>query len=301
MFESNSENVLPPTFKCPNLNCRANQLLFDLEHIIKYFYNTLGVCPECNNPIDLFRAVSHQIAENFMNSHVYSFLGAKTVWLEVELDEEEGTNIDLTIHGVSESSKLLHLNYSPQGNLWPLEMNSNEPLKKWYGLKRHLRSIKIGENSQLDPRLSIIATFIDKADPSFESIQLLLEAFMLFEQGNYSSAIVPANVAVELPLSRLMYKIFGGCSSEKTLEIFFTNSATYSHQLNVLFPYIAKKEHFPLIGPPIKGNLNRLRKLRNDIAHKGSKLTDSDKKETGFLLASALFANVYLNHLLTLD
>ena len=289
-------NVLPPLFRCPN--CNSNQLEFNISHIINFFHNVSGLCPECKKPINLFDTVSDQMSENFMNSRIYSFLGAKQVWFLVDLDEENGTDIDLIANGVPEESLLLHLNYTPQGNLWPMEMNSNEPLKIYQGLKRHVRCVRVGDSSTLKPQLNVVATFIEKDNSSFESLQQLIEASVFFGQGKYASSVIPANVAVELPLSQLMFKTFGPHVSDKKLEPFLNSVSTYSHQLNSLYPYVAAKEGFCLFDEKIVGHLNRLRKLRNEIAHKGTKDLKLEKKEVGQLLAAALFSNVYLNSLI---
>jgi len=82
------------------------------------------------------------------------------------------------------------------------------------------------------------------------------------------------------------------CGKERSTD-FLNNAATYSYQLNILLPLLSDKISFPNLPTSIMGNLNRLKKLRNELAHKGSTV-NIDKKECANLLLSAVFCMSYL-------
>ncbi len=112
---------------------------------------------------------------------------------------------------------------------------------------------------------------------------------------HYQSTILPANVAVESTLSRLLTDFLENTVSKKRAEDFLTNAATYSHQLNVLLPALVKNTSVPLLPDEIRGKLNRLRELRHEMAHKGFIDQILTKDETAECLCAALFGFHYLN------
>ena len=70
--------------------------------------------------------------------------------------------------------------------------------------------------------------------------------------------------------------------------------ATYSHQLNVLLPFVAHSLGWPSLPDDIRGQLNTLRAHRNDVAHVGSGAEVPDYAECGRLLVAAPTAVHYL-------
>jgi hypothetical protein len=122
-----------------------------------------------------------------------------------------------------------------------------------------------------------------------------VQAFAAFVSGNYPALVIPANVAVESRLSRLL-------SSTLTLrdipsyrvEDFLTSAATYSYQLNVVLPLILNLLGVPQLAPPVRGALNRLRSLRNSLAHLGQLKAEISSAEAAELVAGALFGFRFL-------
>lgn len=284
-----------PPYKCPKC---SDFFSFDSTHIIHYFVvSTDFKCPKCSNSFDLYDNVLDHIFVNFMNSSLFGFIGAKSLLTRIDLQENVTITYDLKNYGLPENSQILHINYTPSGNLWPLEWNSNEILNLNFSSSRAIRCIKMSEESNMKPELSIWTTYIDKNEENYESVQNLVAAFDDYRKKEYSSCIIPANVSVEFPLHQLMNKIFSKNCSPSQAKRFLTDGATYSYQLNVLYPYLASMEGFGQIPERISGNLNRLRSLRNDIAHRGGSVLNIQKKEMANILTSALFANTYFNYI----
>jgi len=100
--------------------------------------------------------------------------------------------------------------------------------------------------------------------------QQLVHAMDAFTNNRIAEAIIPANVAVEHTLGRVINDYFEwvGVAKDRR-KSFARDAATFSHQLNVLSPAIAHHLHAPPLSGDLRGSLNRLRELRNDAAHAG--------------------------------
>jgi hypothetical protein len=107
--------------------------------------------------------------------------------------------------------------------------------------------------------------------------------------------VIPANVAVEARLSRLLTSFLEQFVSKKRSASFLEEAATYSHQLNVLLPVFAALRGVPQLPDRIQGSLKTLRTYRNDIAHKGAPKKPIQQNDMANCLCAALFAFHYLN------
>jgi len=76
--------------------------------------------------------------------------------------------------------------------------------------------------------------------------------------------------------------------SNAHIKPFLDDAATYSHQLNVLLPLVAEWSRMAL---------NRLRRLRNDIAHRGKPEALLTPAEASEVLCAALFGFRYVGFL----
>ena len=85
--------------------------------------------------------------------------------------------------------------------------------------------------------------------------------------------------------------------SNAYIKPFLDDAATYSHQLNVLLPLVAEWSRVPHLPDHIRGALNRLRRLRNDIAHRGKPEALLTPAEAAEVLCAALFGFRYVGFL----
>ena len=124
----------------------------------------------------------------------------------------------------------------------------------------------------------------------------LISCFSYYADKDYEQSLIPANVSVESKLYSLLEKTLGNVASKKQIKNFLEDAATYSYQLNVLLPLILRyNSHLPKIDDKIRGFLNRLRSLRNDIAHRGKCKNKLTQKECAELITAALFGFRYLS------
>lgn len=122
-----------------------------------------------------------------------------------------------------------------------------------------------------------------------------MDAFGAYYSHQYQSGIVPANVAIEARLSRLLTSFLERFVSRDGTKRFLDDAATYSHQLNVLLPVIAHMRGVPVLPDNIRGQLNRLRDFRNEIAHTGRTEHELTNDDAANCFCAALFGFHYIN------
>jgi hypothetical protein len=113
-------------------------------------------------------------------------------------------------------------------------------------------------------------------------------------QTNGATSVVPANVAVESSLSITLNNYLPQHVGKERTKSFLKDAATYSHQLNVVLPILVGLLKLPSLPEQIRGLLNSLRGLRNDIAHLGATENPIGKEQCAELLCAALFGFQYV-------
>lgn len=229
------------------------------------------------------------------SSYFFALIGGINSWIKIYLKPNETLTLDFVRLGIPKDAKILHLGYTPNGQgVFPVELHGNTPIRHIIPKKIQLFGKPFGDIESEDQEIPIIVS-VDwiPMDENNELWYNLIEAFEAFAVGQYKSTIIPANVAIESKLYSILLNYFENlCSKEKSTD-FLSNAATYSYQLNILLPLLSDKIDFPKLPEFIVGNLNRLRKLRNDIAHKGS-TAKINKNECSNLLLSTVFCMSYL-------
>lgn len=74
-------------------------------------------------------------------------------------------------------------------------------------------------------------------------------------------------------------------------------SFTSSAALNVLLPILCKEAKLPLLPEAIRGRLNQLRRLRNDMVHEGVENTAVSQEIAGESLCASVFGLEYLRYI----
>ena len=124
----------------------------------------------------------------------------------------------------------------------------------------------------------------------------LISAFEFFLNKAYDSVVIPANVAVESKLNRVLFEVLRPAASNERIDSFLSDAATYGHQLNVLLPLITRFIEMPSLPDHIRGILNRLRKCGNTVSHEGKLPIPTTVRHAAEYLCAAFFTFVYLKH-----
>jgi len=288
----------PGQSPCPH--CREHSIIIKEEYFLKYFKKEKIICEKCKTPINWWKFLLDIVQGNLLSFGVLGSIGAKFSFKQIELHPNTKFRLDFGELGIPETAKILDVNYSPLGgNLFPTEMHGNKPIRFTFPHRITLvpTAFRDGEETT-NTKVSIFVTWIENSEDDISWINLS-KAFEYYARNplseiDFEDLIIPANVAIESKLSILLnnylMKFIGG----NKVEEFLSNAATYSHQLNILLPLLIKEKKLYSIDSEIIGNLNKLRKLRNEFAHNGKLLSVVKKEEVGRLLCSALFGFYYL-------
>jgi hypothetical protein len=112
--------------------------------------------------------------------------------------------------------------------------------------------------------------------------------------GVFSFRSFPTVSCTVSSLNVFLFGYLGRYAAGESVKHFLDDAATYSHQLNVVLPLVAALGGAPRLPDHIRGLLNRLRRLRNQIVH-GKLKTPLSQAEIAELLCSALFAFRYVD------
>ena len=279
----------------PCCNCNA-PVIVEKAYTENYFNNEPFKCKKCGFNIDWWKIVNRAIRENFMLNQAFSVLEAKTNIIEVILRPNTQECINLIDNGIPKASRILYVNYTPQnsGGLFPLEIHGNVPHRRLLTDKIWLYPANLSKKQEVtDTKVSVLITWIEHTVYDKDFINLV-DAFEAYSNDRLIESIIPANVAVESALAKLLSTIISKYVSGKKTKEFLSNNATYSSQLNVLLPLIINLNNLPILSDNIKGQLNKLRKYRNELAHDGKIENQLSKDDVADLLSTALFGFKYI-------
>jgi hypothetical protein len=208
----------------------------------------------------------------------------------------EVTKLDLAECGIPANARILELGYTAQGNgLVPVELHGNVPLRHIIPHTVYLYGRPFGE-PEPDTAVLVAVLWVPQSEGE-ESWNNLVLAFESFHCKAFDSVIIPANVAVEAKLNRVLFQTLSSCAAKDRVDRFLADAATYGHQLNVLLPFVSSLMELPALPDHIRGILNRLRRNRNELAHKGNLLSPTSEREAAEFLCASFFSLVYLKQL----
>lgn len=268
--------------------------------VAKYFQGVQTPCPNCEKLLDWWDTILETIRTNFMLVQALMPIGAQWTLFTITLRPDCHTKLKFADHGIPSDARILHVNYTPVGGgLFPVETD-------WSVQRRHLIAPVInlypvpfpvpppGVEPRTETQINVMVTWISHTTDD-EAWQNLTDAFEAYALSRYEAAIIPANTAVESTIRRVLGAFLERIVSRKRVRSFLQDGATYSHQLNVLLPALLSLTDAPHLPDHIRGALNRLRDLRNQLAHSGVLETPLEQDDAAKCLCAALFGFHYLN------
>lgn len=274
-------------------NCKKIEFEVSEVNLLNYFMDKKMVCSVCGIKVDWWKLLLRHFKWEFKD-YTYGLIGAINTGIQIQIDPNQVITIDLNAIGIPNAAKILNINYTPDnGGVFPLEIHGNSPT-------RHIIPHKIylyGRPTKADPSTTLVnvsITWID-SEPESELYINFVTAIEAFVVNKFEEAIIPANVTVEAKLTKVMKEYLAKFASKENVKSFLNDAATYSHQLNLMLPILAKNEAFPELPTHIRGLLNSLRTHRNTIAHDGRLLKAVDKSNMAELMCASFFGYGYLN------
>jgi hypothetical protein len=230
--------------------------------------------------------------------NVFALVGAQATFTKIQLQPAQSFTLKLTDLGIPDDAKILDINYTSQGgSLIALESQTNNPHRFIHNIRHeivlHPVPFRYGE-PEVETPVGVFITWVPHT-ANDEPWENLINACRAYYSHQFTSAIIPANVAVEARLSRLLTSFLEGFAAKERVGRFLDDAATYSYQLNVLLPVFAELRNAPQLPDHIRGHLNSLRSYRNEIAHDGALTKPPTKEDVANCLCAALFAFHYLN------
>jgi hypothetical protein len=231
-------------------------------------------------------------------------IGPRITNLKVRLLANETVELDFTKYGISEDATILLVNYTPQGgNCIPIESHANTPPRRFRGTKIYLHGVQMRtsegipiEEEVLGENIGVMVLWapVEGSDAPWLYLVDAVEAVTL---GRFSQAIVPAHAATEISITPIIRSFLIKYSAREDVERFLRQDLSFSSILNVVVPLVCALVGAKTLPNEIRGNLNALRKLRNEFVHDGVLPTAVDANHVRRLLCAAAFGCEYAKYL----
>lgn len=271
---------------CPS----CHYVLPPIEECAPIFFETGSVlCRNCANSMNLWEAALGY-ARALEGPWGLTSLGATESRISICMETDKYYEIDLAEHGIPLGSKVLSVTYNSiwkeTGSVFPLEAHGNSPSRTYKDNTLRLICRPLGEGAL--PRggeVAIGVTWV-RTENSVAWPYLVVAIESLAER-DYSPALVFSQSAVEISMMPVIARRLERHASIESVRDFMSGNLNYSHACNIVLPYLCGELNIPKMPDAIRGALNRLRKRRNDIIHKGvrSKTIPYEEAIAGVLAA----------------
>lgn len=240
----------------------------------EYFKTGFVSCGHCGTKVDVWKTASERAVSRFPTSWLLHSLGAAQTSIVMRMETGKYYEIDLQEHHVPMGAKIVSVRCHPQGGehgfVMPLEWHPNPDLGRFEGTLLRLVAVPFGDGPI--PRSGQALININWIRPEdSDAWPYLITAFETAASHEYAPSMVFAQSAVEISMMPVIESKLLVHASADRVERFFTESLTYSHALNVMLPCFCGEAGVPPMPDAIRGALNKLRKTRNAIIHKGQK------------------------------
>lgn len=293
--EDVAKEVINLNPQAPCLSCHRGMGI-TVDRLVGYLKNEPVACPHCAVEVDWFETLKQ--SSSFI-SIGFGAVGAMLSVIEVRLVPNGTVWVDLE-KSIGANKRLLWIQYTGRGDgkgvVWPIEVHGNDPFRAPRAKFSLFGQVR-GE-VPAEPICQIGVTWVEHS-PDDSSWTSLVDAFECFHDKDYTAMLVPANVAVESRMGRMLGDLLMKRVSlgKERVERFLQDGATYGHQIDVLLPLIVAMTGAPPLRDRVAAGLKQLRTLRNAIAHRGEPGRKVDQDLAGELLVAALLGVVYVEML----
>jgi hypothetical protein len=228
-------------------------------------------------------------------------IGARKSVIQTTLRANQITAVDFHLSLIPEDSRVINIHYNATydtpartGTLQAVEIYQNPMFREVNPLGAAFYGIPHGTPPYPDANLVIGVTWVPNLTD--ESRMRLVDAFLYYLENRYHGALISANAAVEFRLGSLLTALLKRVPVGKgRIEDFLQSASTYSYQLNVLLPTFVSFTKGPVFPEFLRGKLNGLNRLRNDLAHGTIRGDAVGGDEAAQALCAAVFGLHYLN------
>jgi hypothetical protein len=263
----------------------------------RFFETGSFPCGQCNREVDVWEASHRLVSKTGASFNGLTSLGAATTTFRFELRRNEWKEVDFSQYGVPEDAALLQVSFYPQRHdcCFPFicqKQFSPKPLER----KVQVFGQPLPEGKAQEVAVAATVTWVPSHDDYKESWIYLTEAFDAWASQKYWHVILPAYVAFEIALMRFVKTSMERRLSKERISDFVRDGLTSSVSLNVVLPLLCDLSSVKRLPDPIRGELNRLRKLRNELVHDGLGKDAISKQLASELLCATVFGFEYLRY-----
>jgi hypothetical protein len=293
----------------PNAFCPRCNTLFVLTpaHFATHFGGAEVRCgySHCTKSFNLWADMVQHVGDADVFGTALRFAGARTVMVTVPIGFNEVKQIDLSEHGVPQDADIIALVLQPEGGGNAAVLHGRHALPdrirgpRFVLFAQPFISVARGREGSV----KVNATwFVRRGDDT--TIRHVVDAARRLSEGQFDDVVVPANIAVEAAISPVVERalegpagkavlgLLGDASSQSHVQRFLDDKSKIAHRVNALAPIIARLAGAPTLPRELLGVLNRLRDLRNEVAHDG-KCAAQSRQDAAEHLAGAVFALRY--------
>ncbi len=251
-------------------------------------------CPKCSSPIDVWKNTRFAM-EHGGGLAIAAQVGARHTAIWYRLGVGQTATFDLRDKGVPADAMILRVVHSAgfADGLGIVDLDTTDSARL-PGPTVRVLGVRLSEAEVPDMQAQTTVTWA-LHDADDDGRRNLNRALLAVANVRLDEAIIPANIAVEVTLGRVLTDHLRALRiSEKRIEPFLSDAATYSHQLNVVLPLALANTVAPPMNDGLRGTLNRLRGLRNDAGHTGRTKEPLTNETVGECVAGAVFGFHYV-------
>jgi hypothetical protein len=284
-----------PGLPCPNPECIRP--LGSVSEVAPVFFERGSVqCGYCKREVDVWEACRNLVRNNAGSYNGLTSFGGQYTTFTTKLARNELKEIVFSQHGIPEDAVLL------QASFYPQRRDCCNPL---FSPGRYLpqtltrKVLLFGqplEGDAQEERIAVGVTWVPFHDDFKESWIYLTEAFIAWASQKHWNVILPAYVAFEIALIRIVESAMEQRLSKGIISDFAKDGLTSSIALNVILPLLCDASNVKRLPDSIRGELNRLRKLRNKLVHDGLAKDAVSKPLASEMLCAAVFGFEYLRY-----
>ena len=227
----------------------------------------------------------------FIRDKASAFVGFKTTIFSVFVVPGGTTIIDFQQHGVPPGSRMLRINYTPNGaKVHPVELHSNDvPLRRGRGnVTLYGRSFDpLVEGLAVAPAEVTVYAVYAEAAAEEHAQAALMSAFVALAVNEFAEMVIPAIMAVEFTCKRLIQDL------KQILSLDTINAKDKDILPNFIVQRIAIELGVPILKDEILQKVARLWGQRDEVAHRGYLHQPYDQTNAAPQLAAAVFAFRY--------
>ena len=251
-------------------------------------------CTKCGSPIDVWKNTRFAMQQGD-GLAIAAQVGARHTAIWYRLGVGEIARFDLRDKSVPADAMILRVVHraSLADGLGIVDLDATDSARL-PGPTVRVLGVQLAETEATDMQAQTTVTWA-LHDADDDGRRSLNRALLAVANGRPDEAIIPANIAVEVTLGRVVAEHLRALRiSEKRIDPFLSDAATYSHQLNVVLPLVLATTSAPPMSDGLRGTLNRLRGLRNDAGHTGRTKEPLTGEIVGECVAGAVFGFHYV-------